>query len=234
MSVFSHVQSASAISANSLAFTSNNTSGNIIVAMVASFHQTLATAVTDTNGNTYVKVADAGTVLNGYFQVWVATGITGGANTLSFTTMITTDTNIIIAEYGVPTDFHLGVSPLYSKVYSSGAMDFSFPDNVIGAPVLPSEIMLICFAYNWSNFRSWTISNGTVRQTTHEADGATTALGDYSVVSPSGVVTTTLTATGGSGEDYVGACLQLFIFPSGGGGGGGTFFACDMSGGFSG
>ena len=213
---FAYVQSASTISANTLAFSSNNTAGNLIVAAVSGFNQGLASGVSDTNGNTYVQYgANPSNTSPGRIQIWVAKGISAGANTLTFTGMSSTNTNIIIAEYTMPSAYSYAVELLPNLAYT-GALPFGFPVVVSGSPTMPTEVLLVVVAYDFSNFRSWTISNGTIRQSTHEADGATLVLGDYDVVSPTGAVTTALTATGGGSDSYTGGSIQPLLFGGGG------------------
>lgn len=236
MAQFSYVQSTSAISTNTIKFTSSNTAGDIIVAALAGFNVALATGVTDSLSNSYTKLFDLNgngvTILTPHVQVWLATSIAAGTNTITFGGMGTSDNDIIVAEYVAGSSYSVIVSPVEPGNPSSNKfIPASFPTLNVGTPNFANEVMLIVVGYDYSEFAtSWTISNGTVRQQTHEADNAGFALGDYDVVSPTGLVTANLSHNQSAQDDIVGCSVQLITLASSGGGGGTHLFRVDMNG----
>lgn len=217
MAAFTFIQSASAISTGSLAFASNNTAGSMIVAVWAQFNNSLPTAISDTQGNTYTSFIYTEQT-GAKYQVWIARAIAAGANTVSFTGGSTSNNDIILVEYGVPSDFLIvknGVLP----TNNTSSVTASFPEVLVGSPTLPAEVMIIVSLYDYGNFRTWSMTNGTVREQTHESDGATLMLGDYDMVSPTGIVSTVVT-NANSGDPWLGVVIALVDLSGGGGGGG--------------
>src|SRR5581483_4731044 len=100
MAVFSYNQSAQSVSSGSVAFASNNTLGNTLIAVHAGFNITLATSVTDSQGNTYTKLASVQNA-TAFLAVFVAFNCKSGANTITFNggTVTGSSFNCIIAEY---------------------------------------------------------------------------------------------------------------------------------------
>ena len=220
MAAFSYVQSANTDNATTLAFGSNNTAGNLIVAFYDNFANALPSSVTDSQGNTYTNVMNSAQTTS-RVSIWVAQNIAAGANTVTFNGASSTFADIIIAEYSVPADYLLAVQSL-PQTGTINSLLQSFPEISVGSPGFPSEVMLIVAIYDSNSFHGWTLSNGTVRETTHNPASATSVLGDWDVVSPSGIVSTTLAGTG-SGGGWLGCTIALLTLGGGGGGAGGSY-----------
>lgn len=217
MAVFSYVQSANTDNATSLAFGSNNTAGNLIVAFYDNFANALPGSVTDSQGNTYTKLTSSASTTQ-RFSIWVAQNIAAGANTVTFNGASATLSDIIIAEYAVPTDYHLVAQPII-QTDTTNTLPVSFPAIPVGSPAFPLEVMLITALYDSNSFHGWTISNGSIRETAHNPASATAVLGDWDVMTPTGAVSTTIAGTGSAGAWS--GCSVVLMVPSGGGGGGG-------------
>lgn len=230
MAAFAYVQSIQSTSTGSLTFGSANTAGNLIVAVNSCFSETLATSVTDSQSNTYVQIGTQA-FGNGSLRVFAAASIAGGAsNIVTFNGASTGggDNSFIIAEYTVPLTYAIGNPTGINNTTST----FIIPSaDIIGSPT-GAEVMIIPIIYDGNAFHTWTLSQGTIRETTHEPGNATLFLGDYDVVSPSGIQVTT--ATGSTGVWAI-CSLNLVAWSTGGGGGGGGIgFRSDWSGGFNG
>lgn len=228
MSVFSYVQSASGVVSTTNAFGTANTAGNIIIAVHAGFQSTLATAISDTRGNTYTLV-DFSNTENNRIITYVATNIAAGTNTLTFSGASTSNDSFILAEYAVPSAYIFGTIPKLPQSNRTTSV-INMPTFAVGTTALPAEVMIIPIYSDQSSFHTWTLSTGTVRETTHEGGGATAFLGDFDVVSPAGVVLTT--ASGSSGA-WISASMYLMTLSAGTGTGGGVIFG-DMAGGMRG
>jgi hypothetical protein len=215
--VFSYAQSANAVSATSAAFGSNNTAGNLIVAVLINYAQTMASSVTDSQGNTYTTAPlDTSTGQNGQIQTWIAVGIKAGANTVTFNGASSSNNVVIIAEYTVPASY-LVVSLPKNLALNLSSWTIQFPAVLGGSPTLPSEVMLIPIFYDFQTFHTWSLSSGTVRQLVDQPGGASCLLGDYDATSPSGIVSTVLSQSSGTG-DWIGSSVVLLSLAGGGGG----------------
>lgn len=67
-----------------VSFTSNITAGNTVVVWTWVNGGSNGTAITSSLGNTYAKISAASTGVNPFLNVWVATNVTGGTETLTF------------------------------------------------------------------------------------------------------------------------------------------------------
>jgi hypothetical protein len=122
------VQSAG-VAGHSLAFTSNNTAGNLLILAVGAGGA--VTGVSDTRGNTWVKAVnydESSTILLAT-EIWYAENCAGGANTVSYTGGFSSFEYMGIAEYsGVATSSSLDKTqkarwpdPVQSSAADSGA-----------------------------------------------------------------------------------------------------------------
>lgn len=159
-------------SSTTLAFSSNNTAGNLIVVCVGFFKYLAGTAsVSDSQGNTYTRANQQATGST-EADMWFAPNCNGGANTITISnTSTNVDFDVIIAEYsGADT-----ISPLDA---ASGATSGSSATLSIGS----SAGLLVVYAYN-SNNNTATLtpspSSGlTLRQHTSNSDGCESSVWD--------------------------------------------------------
>lgn len=94
-----HIQSRGASTTNednSLAFSSPITAGSLLVVSVRESSGTDSAVLSDTLGNTYVKVQRSG----GRTSIWCAVSASGGANTVSWDTTSSGTARVIISEFG--------------------------------------------------------------------------------------------------------------------------------------
>jgi hypothetical protein len=160
--VFAFVQSKSQSGNSALAFTSNNTAGNIIYVFVST---TAVTAMTDTNANTYQKLDQ----LNGggpQIQIWVALNIAAGANSVTATGLAASGSgsSIAIAEYSHPASFNLVAGLIFT--------------DTVAPTSAAAETLSVMGIYDFHSSHAWTGTNLTIRETTTESGGQTLAMGD--------------------------------------------------------
>ena len=152
---FAYVQSASA-PGGSVAFASNNTSGDAIVATVYGYFA--SPSISDTQGNTYVSQ-----VVGLNIQIWIATNVKSGANTVSLTGGSCCISpyggrGIVIAEYSSVSSNYCaapGTAPPSSTTVVSGGAFRSANET----------IALIAGSTSGSSdyFGSWGFATGTIR-----------------------------------------------------------------------
>jgi len=110
MSAFSFVQSRSTNNAASLAYTSNVTSGNLLVVGFGEFAGSFPTSITDTLSNTW-RLMGHYTFSSTVLQIWFAISGASGANTVTINNGSGTGEGLIIAEYVVPTTYSICAGP---------------------------------------------------------------------------------------------------------------------------
>jgi hypothetical protein len=230
VAVFAYIQSAKGTSTTALAFGATNTAGHMIVVAEAGFQTSITTAVSDSQGNSYSLITKG--LTSWHINVFLATNIVGGTNTITCSGASATNNDIIIAEYAAPVKFLVDGAYITSNGLQIGTATIKYLIANEGTAALPSEVLIIPIVYDASGDHSpYTISGGTVRQSTHEADNAALWLGDFDTVSPSGVITSTASAGGATWQNgFQGIVCYV---PSTGGGGGGVILG-DMSAGMRG
>src|SRR5216684_1451788 len=205
---FAFVQSKSQSVNTALAFTSNNTAGNMIIFWCSS---NSVTAVTDTRGNTYVKLAGstAGSTIQSArteTSIFAAFNIAAGANSVTPTGMAANGSfaNMAIAEYVVFTSLNVGAGLNDTTAMSIGQ---------IGA----SETLIVLGAQDFHSNHGWTGTNITVREQMHDSNGSCAGYGDT-------VASTVAAGTAHSLDScsQTDSCLSsgATFFQAGGGGGG--------------
>jgi hypothetical protein len=84
----------------SKAFASNNANGNVLVACISYQRNDHPTSVTDSRGNTYVEKGFVNFATGNSASLWIATGCSAGANTVTVTLAGSAPAvSLIIAEY---------------------------------------------------------------------------------------------------------------------------------------
>lgn len=221
---FAYIQSGQNVGTNTIAFSTNNTAGNIIIAANADFGVTLSTACTDSQGNTYTKFGVVGSEM----VVYVATSIAAGANTVTFAGAAGGNTSYIVAEYSTPASYLIYGDP-QTNAPSSWVI------NVIGEPVAfaSSAILLVPIGYNHHVSATYSLSTGTVRQTTSEPGGESLFLADV-IFSPVGLTSTTTVTVSASALTSLFPLYLIAVGGTGTGGGATKFIREDMSGGMFG
>src|SRR5674476_222230 len=201
MSVFAYLQSASKSGNTALAFPSNNTAGNVIV--VATSNNSV-TAINDTQGNSYNKVAN-NLYGSSQIQMWLAVNINAGANSVTATGLNASGafSSIAIIEYTTPS----------SLTFASGIGGSAAVNGMTGRYQSSGETLLVIASYDWGSAHSWTGTNLTVRQTVTEGGGQTLGIGDFDTTTSTTATVSTL--NGGSGGAT--ATVGLLIFQVGGG-----------------
>lgn len=199
--VFAYVQSKSQTGNTALAFTSNNTAGNLIVVMMS---HGAVTAVTDTQNNTYFKATNVNRT-----AVWYALNIAAGANSVTATGLNSSgaESSIAILEYTVPASY--SVIGGASIVVANTAAMAKFQTVV--------ETLLVFSAYDGANNHSWTGTGLTVREVVNEGGGQGFAVGDTEVASVATSSTFSLKTCQSSG-----GCNTAFVIATAPGGGAST------------
>lgn len=210
----SYVQSASASpGGSSKAFAGDNTAGNMLVASFCAFSGTLPSAVTDSQGNTWVLVSGSVTAAAA-INIFVAFNCAAGANTVSYTGLAGAGGGdaAMIAEYAAP-----AAGTGFNLFAMAGGIGQNFPDTGHGYTVGATASVVIMAAYDKSTSHAWTGVNSTVREDQHPLALGSMALadGDNSTVTGG-----TQFAISGGGVNTVG--VNIIVFAAGGGGGGST------------
>lgn len=205
---FGFIQSISSTGVASLAFSSNVTAGSLIVVHLAGVDSVTST-VTDNLGNSYSRVLNLGTSYA--YSMWIAFGAAAGATTISASGMGgSANSNIAICEYSLVSTYNWNA--MMTNNINLGGSDVPIP-----LFTTPTQTLVIMGLYDFASFHSWSATNLTVRETTHEPDSATLGCAD-------GIFTDITTATSammsGATSSFVAGCtLALYATPSGGGGG---------------
>lgn len=216
MSSFTYVQSNSAAASLTVAFSSNVTSGNLLVAVGGAFNSQNPTGCTDTLGNSYTLLG----IMNGSAGVtFIYYTITGssGANTITIGGWSTSNALLCCGEYTIPSNFLISREG-FQDIQGSGGLNnytIKFPFDTHGSPSVPTELLLIT-AWMDFNAHTWTMSNGTKRFDTDPGDGTAFLYGDYDT-STSPISTNISTFSTGT-DQVVSLTMFLFIPASGGGG----------------
>ena len=214
MSSFTFVQSNDATASLSVAFSSNVTAGNLLVAIGGGFNNQNPTGCTDTIGNSYTLLQEADGAFGTVF-IYYAINTTSAANTITIGGWSTTNSVLCCGEYTVPSNFLISREEYLDVSAGPQSYTIQFPFATIGSPTVPTEILLIT-AWMDFNSHSWTMSNGTKRLDTDPGDGTAFLYGDYDT-STSPISTSIATFSHGSAQ-ALGITMFLFIPGSGGGG----------------
>lgn len=195
---FAYIQGTSAISTATITMTAVSTLGDIIIAANAGYHATMATSVTDNLGNTYNNygvVFQGGIGAAGTLSVFIATSVKAGTATVTFNGASTTNNDLIVAEYKIPSATVIVDAIANMAQPGTGTIwPYSYDVGAISGTV--NNLAMIPIVYNDNNVGSWAMSTGTVRVFTTEADGATLMLGDVIIANPATTThTTTITNT---------------------------------------
>jgi hypothetical protein len=225
MSSFSYVQSNHVATDLSVSFSSNVTSGNLLVAVGGAFNSSNPTGCTDTLGNSYTLLGifnGSGGIVFIYYTITSSSG----ANTITIGGWSTSNAVLCCGEYTVPSNFLISREGFQDIQGSGGSSNYTieFPFDMKGSPTVPTEIMAIT---TWMDFNahSWTMSNGTKRLDEDPGDGTAFLYGDYDTsTSP----LSTNISTFSTGTDQV-LALTMFLFTPGSGGGGTTNYIISPS-----
>ena len=174
----------------SLAFTSNNTAGNLIIvyADISGTSGASVSTVSDARGNTYTSAV--GPISNGtdyQFQVWYAKNIPGGSNTVTITYSIAVTNDVGIAEYsGLDT-----VSPLDVSASNTGNSATCSTGTTAASTAASELVVANCSAFNGASY-------GAVSGYTLETTGTGSFIALYNkIVSSTGTQTLSTTVTSG-------------------------------------
>ncbi len=176
-----------------LAFGSNNTAGNLIVVGVQGANNSTDPTITDTRGNTYVKVGSA-TGGNGpaYDYLYYAKNIAAGANTVSVTLPNGADLGFHISEWsGIDT-----VSPLIASSTGVGTSSTALW-SATSATVSSNNALLVVIAGTETSNETFTAgSNFTLlsQQSTHSSAA------EYRIVSSAGSYDATITGNSATND----------------------------------
>lgn len=214
------------VSSSTVAFSSNTTAGNIIVALI--YNAAAGNVVTDTQGNTYTFI---GTGTGGFplASVYVALHIAGGADTVAAAQGSgTTNTpwGLVVMEYS-------SANPTYYACAGPVAHPGVIANTIGGITYFTSthEVEIVWNSNANSSLTSWTATTGTVRFTGlfGFSSGNSSGAGDDNVASmPASSYTNTIELNGATpGSESVAAVFLNLDNPSCAGGGGvhprGTF-----------
>jgi hypothetical protein len=148
---------------NSVAFSSNNTAGNLLVCAIASGGN--VTNVTDTAGNTWTKLEDtddAGSPL--YADLWYTADCLGGANTVSLSGGFGGFESIAVAEFS-------GIAAVSPADQSSGAQGdlalLQSPDSGDVTPTEADELLVGVICNSVGKATTWTNTFNEVAETTN-------------------------------------------------------------------
>lgn len=210
-----YIQSASAtngttaVASTSVAFATNNTSGNLLV---ASFRYDSpagvpATAtVADTNGNTWVLIDRIVYATSGDgAELWYCANCKGGANTVTMTPASSTGyQTIIVAEYSgiaraTPLDGH-AAQRVASASGTDAATSGQFATTGYGDLVVCGLFLLTSTAPSYSAGTGFTER---IRKDTVASGNAPIALGDFTQSAPSATTAGTWTT---------GSAVNVFVF----------------------
>lgn len=197
----------SSTGALSQAFTSNNTAGNVIIAIV--YYSSTAT-VSDTAGNTYHLIQ--GYLSSDPMLIYAATNINAGANTVTSTDGF----GIVATEYSStnPTYYVCPAVVALAGVVSNTGHCIPSDGNCVVSPVTfhsSSEVMAILAGTSTGYMTTWTVSSGTVRfETGFPADFGVGAMeGDDDQPSMTSTYANTLLDNGTTAGERSGAFLSL-------------------------
>ena len=214
MSVFSYVQSTSTAASLSVAFTSNVTAGNLLVAVGGAFNTGLVTGCSDTLGNSYTLLGEF-VGQGGAGFIYYAISASSGANTITVTGASTSNQVLCCGEYTVPASFFISREGFQDISAGPTSYALTFPFATEGSPSVPAEIMLITCWMDY-NAHTWTMSAGTKRVDTDPGDGTAFLYGDYdTTTSP---ISTTISAFSAGVDQTISITMYLWTPGSGGGG----------------
>jgi RHS repeat-associated protein len=199
-----YVQSAKAVNAFSLAFPSNVQAHNLIVVGLTVFNQTIpSTDITDTQGNTYTKVAES---IKGtdHAAIFYAQNAVGGADTISSTV----DSTLAIHEYS-------GVATIGAFDKKSTASGTSNKPLTGAATTTTANELYFGVAWSAGNLDSWASGNGYfLRQSETDNNNNERLATEDQVISSAS--TSVAWYTTGSSADWA-AAIATFVPASGGG-----------------
>jgi hypothetical protein len=195
-----YVQSASKCntgSGNVVAFTSNVTSGNVIIVAYKSEDTNAVTGVADSLGTTFTQAANFDG--SGSNDLWIYIGKTtsSGADTVTVTQPSKSYPCTNINEFS-------GISGTFvSNVNTNGnsSTSTSWSQTVSASPTL---IYAMAASFNSSSV----FTAGSGQTLTTQANGADAIAGEYQVISSNGTYTVGYSGTNPSGMEYIGIVVQ--------------------------
>lgn len=205
MALFTFVQSTKTVGTNTTTMTASSTVGDVIVVAEAMFSVVLATAVSDSLGNTYSLIGTSSQQ-----NIWVAPVTTGGTATITFSGATGANHSYIIAEYTAPANF----TALSDAAFiNTSPWTYVYGNKMVGTST--QEVLVILTAYNPHTSSTYTFSSATLRQQTSEGGGEALVYGDKDITSS--VATTTETITPNSGS--INWAIPVTLVGNSGGGG---------------
>lgn len=216
--VFGYVQSASQSGNTALAFPSNNTAGNAIVVFTSvNSSLGLATAVNDTQGNTYTNLMSANGQPAGN-TAWIARNIKAGANSVTATGLNASGAGSSIAIFEITTPATSAYAVLTCQTFNGGTNPFGCAAVNTNNFISPGELFVLISCYDFATSHAWTGTNLTIQQTTTESGPQTMGVGQHDFASiAAGTVSEILgcsnTSSGRCG--YVGVSLVSVAGASG-------------------
>jgi hypothetical protein len=202
------VQSASAAAA-SCAFGSNNTTGNLLVAVLQDSNDPAGISLSDTRGNTWVKaisIYNSGSLLS--LSIWYVANCAAGANTVSVSGGFSGFQVICVGEWsGVAT-----ASPLDKTAVAQGTTG-SADSGATATTTQADELLIGGMALDSSQTLTWT---GSFTSRASAINGGSNRQGFLAdrIVSSTGAYDATATYTGSSSWM---AAIATFKAASGGG-----------------
>lgn len=240
MPQFSYVQSAFsyASSSDTVAYTSDVTEGDLLIAAWGGWGTAAPTGVTDTLGNTwYPTTAYTGEGGNPHLNIWVAIAGSSGANTVTFAGGTGGDNAYILGEYVLGSGYGIFTLPISENnggtsltMGSLAAGDNVYNNAGYQAWTADSEFMFIMIVYDQTNNHEWTSSAATVRiESPVNPDIPAMCLADQDLTSNpftfASPYENEFSWSSGDTEGTVGCGVVLVAAGSGGGGGGATAVA---------
>ncbi|HEY1647488.1 MAG TPA: hypothetical protein VGF96_05885 [Terracidiphilus sp.] len=212
---FAYVQSAIAANLSSLAYTSNVSSGQILIAFSFSYSGSCGTSTTDTMGNSWYPLSLLGGSTGCAFYTVSAAS---GADTVSVAGL-TGDYGLAVAAYSTSNAQYYIESAVIDSVTNTVSPSVVGSGSVVsGADSV--EIMAVTFFWNQHGSYTMTSSPATLRQYTGGINGSETmAFADQDLttsINPGAKYTNTF--TGGSNDGHGTAIFLVAPVSSGGGG----------------
>jgi hypothetical protein len=208
-----YVQSKSTTGATSLAFTSNNTAGNLILVVIGTYGGSSPYAYTSVSDsrNSYVPLGCAPSQISSQFGsatvcAWLATSIGAGANTVSISgiTAAGGGPSLAILEYTPGTN--LAVLPMPMLVASGVVMPSS--GSWQSEWSYPGVVTIVTAVYDEHTSHTWSVSAGNLRESTEESGGQSMGVADQQETSITAGYN--ITFTGGSNGNGQGA-IQIML-----------------------
>lgn len=190
----------------SLAYSSNNTAGNVGIVATAAGSGSVGASITDTNSNTWRAVVGTNQ-LGGNVTLWICLNLAGGPNTVSVSglTGYQGGPSMVILEYSTPAN--TGVTA-FQPPFNAFLNPLNLDSNFL-APGHTFQQVLIAAVYDTNpDSYTWSVNGGAnLRGSTLESGGRSLAVADQSVT----VTTNHITFTP-SGGSYTTAIVGLTLW----------------------